>query len=204
MRNTRANVAHRSATDTSGFSLVEIIAVVALIGIMAAMALPGVLSEVDSLKLGMAARAVQSELQAARLKAVQANTYMRVRFNCPAAAQYRMVELIGSPYAPDTGDDTDANAATRCSQTKYPYRPTGPDTNRVTKPNNDGQQRYLQDPVTFSAQQTVEFWPDGTAYTIASGVRTRVPNGGVPIAVAKGSQTRTITVTSLGNLQMQR
>ncbi len=204
MRTTHPSVARRVATDASGFSLTEVIVVTAIIGILAAVALPELRSEVDALKLGTSTRAVQSELQTARLKAVQANTYMRVRFNCPAAGQYRMVELIGSPYLADAGDDTDANATQRCNQTNYPYRPTGPDTNRVTKPNNDGQQRYLDDLVTFSAQQTVEFWPDGTAYTIASDVRTPVPAGGVTITLAKGSQTKTITVTSLGNIQMQR
>jgi len=191
-------------SDASGFSLIEVIAVAAVIGIIAAIALPGLSTEVDLIRLSQSTRDVQSELQTARLKAVQANTYMRVRFNCPQAGQFRMVERIGSPYAADTGDDTDGNAARRCDQTNYPYRPTGTDLNRVTKPNNDGQQRYLQQKVTFSIQQTVEFWPDGSAYISSGGSWSKIPLTGIPIALAKGSNTKTITVNGIGNIQMQR
>src|SRR2546425_12946810 len=101
--------------DRSGFSLAEMLMVCAVIGIIAAMALPSIRNEVDRLKLGMATRDVQSELQTARLKAVSSNTYMRVRFDCPAAGQFRAVERIGTPNAPDAGDDLDTAAATRCS-----------------------------------------------------------------------------------------
>jgi prepilin-type N-terminal cleavage/methylation domain-containing protein len=193
-----------SMLDTSGFSLTEVIVVSAIVAIMAGIALPGLRSEVDAVKLSTSTRSVQSELQTARLKAVQANTYMRVRFDCPAAGQFRMVELIGSPFAADTGDDTDSNAATRCALANYPYIPNGADGSRVTKPNNDGQLRYLDTSVTFSAKPTIEFWPDGTAYTIAAGARTAVPPAGVTITLARKSQSKTITVTSLGNIQMQR
>src|SRR5437899_5980684 len=105
------------ADDRSVFSFAEMQMTCAVIGIVAAMALPGIRNEVDRLKLGMATRDVQSELQTARLKAVSSNTYMRVRFDCPAAGQVRAVERIGTPFAADARDDLDANAATRGKQT---------------------------------------------------------------------------------------
>ena len=178
--------------------------IAAMIGIVAAMAVPGLLNGVDRLRLGMATRDVQSELQSARLKAVSANTLMRVRFDCPAAGQFRMVERIGAPFA-DTipADDTDANAAQRCSLTNYPIKRGA--TGRVTKPNNDGPIRTLQQGVTFSAQQVIEFWPDGSVHvSSATNPWPQVAAAGAAITLAKGSTTKTITVTGLGNIQMQR
>ena len=214
---------HRVSARTSeiaGFSLVEMLAVVAVIAIMAAVAIPGMQSEVAGLKLGIATRDVQSELQRARLKAVSSNSYMRVRFNCPVAGQFRMVEQIGSALATDAGDDTNGNSVTRCGDfTKYPYKATGPDQDRLSKPNNDGPIRYLQSGITLTiagipdpTYPVVEFAPDGSALippSVACPANTicwaRVPNAGsVVITLSKGTQTKTVTVTSAGNVQMQR
>jgi prepilin-type N-terminal cleavage/methylation domain-containing protein len=199
------------AADRSGFSLAEMLMTCAVIGIVAAMALPGIRDEIDRLKLGMATRAVQSELQTARLKAVSSNTYMRVRFDCPAAGQFRAVERIGTPFAADAGDDLDVNAATRCNQTSYPFKATGTDSSRLTRPNNDGPVKYLTDPVTFSTaagvtstpSKVLEFWPDGSVHVSGGPPWPRL---GAPttIVLVKGTTTQTITVTSLGNIQMQR
>src|SRR5947207_4314732 len=82
----------KRARSALGFSLLEMLLIAAMIGIVAAMAVPGLLNGVDRLRLGMATRDVQSELQSARLKAVSANTLMRVRFDCPSAGQFRMIE----------------------------------------------------------------------------------------------------------------
>lgn len=198
-----------------GFSLVELLAVITVIIIMAAMALPGMQSEVAGLRLGIATRDVQSELQRARLKAVSANSYMRVRFNCPTAGQFRMVEQIGSPLSADSGDDLDTNSVTRCGDfTKYPYKTTV--QNRLVKPANDGPIKYLQTGITLTiagipdtSHPVVEFAPDGSAHIPPSaGCATPVcwPTAAadVVITLSKGSLTKTVTVTSVGNVQMQR
>src|SRR5437899_10320657 len=101
------------ADDRSVFSFAEMLMTCAVIGIVAAMALPGIRDEVDRLKLGMATRDVQSELQTARLKAVSANTYMRVRFNCPAAGQFRAGQGNGTPSGAPGGGQRQGTPSTR-------------------------------------------------------------------------------------------
>ena len=51
---------------------------------------------------------------------------MRVRFNCPATGQMRVVEVTGNAAIDTAGD--------RCDLGAYPY----PDTDASTAPNNDG------------------------------------------------------------------
>ena len=55
---------------------------------------------------------MERELQVARVKAVTANRPVRVLFNCPAAGQFRRVEMLGEPGLPDSRDDQ----VTRCDR----------------------------------------------------------------------------------------
>jgi Tfp pilus assembly protein FimT len=199
-------------SDARGMTILDVVVVTAIIGIASAIAVPHVLRSLDRLRLGMATRDVQSELQRARLKAVSSNTFMRVRFDCPGAMQYRVVERIGNPNVADAGDDVNARASTRCNETQYPPRTGTAGTNRLVRPNNDQPMRYLQEGVTFSAtagltstaSKVIEFWPDGSAHVSGGPPWPVVSAAGVQITLVRGSETRTITVTSLGNIQMQR
>jgi hypothetical protein len=74
----------------------------------------------------------------------------------------------------------------------------------LTRPNHDGPIVRLGTGITFSASQTLEFWPNGTVHV--SGATSPWPlMGSTPasIRLAKGSTTRTITVNSLGKIQIQ-
>ncbi len=184
--------------DHRGFSIIELLAVIALLAIIAGIGIPMVLGSLESFEISGSARAVQGELQAARLKAVSANRPIRVRFDCPAAGQYRMVELIGTPAAPDSAD----TSANRCSPTTYPYPPA--DTNLLTRPNHDGPVRRLKQGLTFSASQTIEFWPDGTAHADAgSGTPWPAIGADATITVQGKTKTKSITVNGVGKVQMQ-
>lgn len=181
-----------------GFSLIELLVTTSLIVIVAAMAVPLMTNAADAIKLGQAARQVERELQQARLKAVSANQPMRVRFDCPAAGQFRMVELIGTPLAPAPAD----SAADRCSLASYTYPP--PDTNILTRPNHDGPLRQIDPSVSFQQFQTIEFWPDGTAHVNTGGTNPwpLIASPGYDIILTRNSKTKSILVNSVGKVQL--
>jgi type II secretory pathway pseudopilin PulG len=182
-----------------GVSIIELIVTVAVIATVAAVSVPPVLTALRLVQLNAAARDVQSELQAARLKAVSANRPMRVRFDCPAVDQFRMVEVIGTPAAPDARDA----AANRCSETAYPY--PAADQNVLTRPNDDGPVRNLKRDVAFTASQTIEFWPDGTAHADAGSGNPwpAIAPTGVTLTVEYKTSTKSITVNGVGKVHIQ-
>jgi Tfp pilus assembly protein FimT len=183
-----------------GLSLLDLIVVIALIGIVSAIAIPSMTSAMERMKLGQSAREVERELQTAKMRAVGKGRVIRVRFNCPGPGQYRITELIGTTAAPVAADI----AANRCSETVYPY-PAG-DNNPTTRPNLDGPIRRIDSSVTFAASETIEFWTDGTAHRDGGGggVWPLIPVAGVNIVLAKGNATSTISVNGLGKIQLQQ
>lgn len=172
-------------------TLVDQLATLAVIGTVAGIAVPGMLHAVENQRLGIEARSVERELQTARLAAVTNNQPIRVRFNCPAAGQYRRVELIGTATTP-ASDDANARAATRCSTATYPY--PAADRNRLTRPNNDGPLNHLNS----------SFWPDGTAH-VSGSTKPWLQIGATPVGITlkRGTTTRVITVNGLGKIQLQ-
>ena len=189
---------HSRDDDALGFSLIDLLATLAVFATMSAAAVPLMQKSLDSFRLGMAARNVERELQAARLAAVSSNQPMRVRFNCPATGQYRIVELIGTPSVPAT-DDGNSQAATRCG---YPYPAS--DRNPLTRPNHDGPIQRLDTTVSFGSTQTIEFWPDGTAHaSAATNPWPVIGTAGVTLTLTKGSTTKSIAVNGVGKIQLQ-
>jgi type II secretory pathway pseudopilin PulG len=189
----------RQLRGERGFTLIEALLMCGLAAVVAAMAVPSFRNMTESMRLGQGAREVERELQAARLKAVTSNRVLRVRFNCPSAGQYRMVELIGTPSVPATAD----GATNRCSETMYPFPAV--DRDLMTLPNLDGPVRRLHSSVSFGAVKTLEFRPGGTVHadTGAAGAWPELPSTGTAITVTKGVQTRSITVNGLGKIQLQ-
>jgi prepilin-type N-terminal cleavage/methylation domain-containing protein len=185
------------ADKVRGFTLLELLLTLAVLGVISAMAIPAFLNTTRQIKVAANARAVERELQGARMKAVRSNRAIRVRFNCPATGQYRMVELLGTRQTPAT-DDADSRAAARCGYSGYPF----PDTNQdfFSIPNNDGPIQMLQTGIGFGTDaQTVEFWPDGTAHVASGGTQPwpAIPGEGIGITVFDVTHQSTI-VTSIG------
>lgn len=185
--------------DDAGFTLMDLTITVAVFAIASAIAIPTMNRTVESMRVRMAARDVERELQAARLQAVSSNRPMRIRFNCPSAGQYRVVELIGSPAVPDSLDGD----SLRCSENAFPF--PARDNDPLTRPNNDRPLRRLPQGVSFGNVQTIEFWPNGTARINSGGTAPwpRIPVQGITVSVVKGSTTRSMTVTGLGRIKLQ-
>ncbi|MBM3817389.1 MAG: prepilin-type N-terminal cleavage/methylation domain-containing protein [Acidimicrobiia bacterium] len=186
-------------THDSGFTLIEMMMTVTVFAIVLGAAVPGLTDLTGSMRLRQGLREVERELQAARLKAVSSNRPIRVRFNCPAAGSYRMVELIGTPGVPDDADDADD----RCSDVAYPH--PAADANRLTLPNHDGPVRQLHPSLAFGAADALEFRPDGSVHQadLDATPWPAVTSDGVSITVRKGDLVGAITVNGLGKIQLQ-
>ena len=172
-----------------GFTVVEMLMVVSMIAILAAMALPVMKDMTASIKLNEAARMVEREMQDARLKAVNSNRVIRVRLNCPATGYIRSVEVLGTP-----ADD----AADRCTSV-YPF--PAPDTDVMTRPNFDGPVRTLPAGATVS-NVVLQFSPDGTAVSVVAGTPTTITTP-VAVTITRESKSKTVTVNNVGKVQLQ-
>ena len=187
-----------SNPSRAGFTLIDIMVTIAVFAVIMAGALPALINVSAGMKLGQGQREVYQEMQSARLMAVTSNRPIRVRFNCPAAGQYRITELIGSTTSPVADDD----ANDRCSLAKWAFPAN--DSNPTTRPNHDGPVRFLPTLVTFGAASTLEFWPDGSVHkqVAAENPWTPLPIAGTAITVVKGAIVKSITVNGLGKIQL--
>jgi prepilin-type N-terminal cleavage/methylation domain-containing protein len=181
-----------SATFRSarGFSLIEVMLVIAIAGTLMAVAVPVMTDLSESSKLGAAAREIERELQGARMRAVSTNSTLRVRLNCPGEGYFRTVEVLG------TSSDT---ATDRCLLTDYPYPAT--DTNLMTRPNYDGPLRMLPHGATVTGVM-LEFRPDGTVYEVVAGAPQTIVSA-VSMTVTRYEKTRTVTINGAGRIQLQ-
>jgi Tfp pilus assembly major pilin PilA len=78
--------------SASGFNLVDVIRTIAVVPILAAVSVPAFQNVTEAYAHVDALREVEGELKSARLKSVSANRSLQVRFNSPAAGQYRTVD----------------------------------------------------------------------------------------------------------------
>ena len=183
---------HRNA-GVEGFTLIELLIVIVIITIVSAIAIPAIFVT-DETRVRQAIRAVERELQTARLKAVTANRPMQVRFNCPSAGMYRMVEA-GVTW-PDAG---------RCSPVTYPSpAPVDAAYQTPPKPRYDGPVRYLDPMIVLSPAEpnlVLQFMPNGGTAKVVSGSATLIDT--VQVAVTCRTNTKTVEINGLGRIRLQ-
>lgn len=91
-----------------GFTLVEVLAAFALLGILAAISLPVVLQSINRNKVWTGSELIGTYVRQARLLAISHSARFRVRFHCPATGQLRILAVTGNPTIDDAAD--------RCNQ----------------------------------------------------------------------------------------
>ena len=85
----------------------ELLIVMALIAIFAAMGIPTLQESTRRNAVWTASETIGTQIRQARLKAISRNKSFRIRFDCPSAGQFRVLEV--------TGNSTIDNATNRCS-----------------------------------------------------------------------------------------
>ena len=146
----------------------------------------------DRMRLDTAAREIQHELQGARLRAVNVNRRLEVRFDCPSVGQYRVVE----GGWPEAG---------RCDPARYPYPAATDAAYQVPQmPRYDGPVRSLPRRVTMtgsSAALVLEFAPDGRTMRLEGGAPRLIASETITLTL--NSFTRRLTINALGKVQLQ-
>lgn len=91
-----------------GFTLIELMVVMGLAGILAAIAVPVYIESSARNQVWTSTETIGAQIRQARLKAISRNRLFQVRFDCPAAGQFRVLAVDAA-----TIDDAD-----RCSNTE--------------------------------------------------------------------------------------
>ena len=128
----------------AGFSLIEVLAAVAVAGVMFAVAVPNIGTALVDARANAGMRAVQSHLRAARDSAISLRRVVEVRFVSPN--QVRSVRLDGTESRPLATTILEHGMCIRLT-------PGLPDT-----PDAFGNQSAI----AFGGQQALRFHPDGT------------------------------------------
>jgi len=106
-------IGHKPNRQT-GFTLMELMVVLALLAIIATIAIPGFMSLLPGMRLNGAARQVMGDLMAARMKAVKLNHRTQVIFD--SSSQYRICDDADNN---GTVDDGEGDVQTKNIQTEY-------------------------------------------------------------------------------------
>jgi Tfp pilus assembly protein FimT len=171
----------------------ELILVMAGTLTLAAIVTPSFSNLMDSNRARVAARQVERQMQTARLKAVSSARPLRVRLNCPAAGQFRVLEV--------TGIGTTDTAANRCDPVAFPF--PGPRDALRSTPSLDSPVHYLPAGVTVTGTvQQFEFDPRGNVYSVAAG-GGMTALGDVVLTIAYENWSHTVRINAVGRISFE-
>jgi len=139
--------------DSEGFTIVEMVIVIAIIGILIVIAVPDFLGLTPRMRLKSAARDIVSNMQLSRINAVRDNSTWAVQFDTDDA-QYRVLSDDGADDTWNTGDDTVYKTV---KLSDYPGVSYG--SGHGARPGDDS---YPADGVSFNNNRVI-FNSDGTS-----------------------------------------
>jgi type II secretion system protein H len=160
-------------SKNSGFTLVELLIVIALVGIVAAVAVPNFLTFLPNYRLKSAGQDLFSHLQKAKLAAVQHNRVAAVRFD---GSGYALFLDLDEDFVQDAGETVLASVI----WSSYPDVSAG----AVTFDSSTG-------------QPTVGFAPDGIPVDAGGGLA-----GGSATLANTAGKSLVVTISAAGGIRV--
>ena len=153
----------RKTSKERGFTLMELIVVIAIFGVMAALAVPTLLGQEPRMSVRSAARDIVSNMQMARINALRDHSTWAIQFDTDIAC-YRALSNDGGDDDWDDGDETVYKTVNLSN-----YRGVSYGTGHGARPNepNPGS----TDGVSFNSNRVV-FNSDGTSVSGTVYVKT--------------------------------
>ena len=174
-----------------GYSLVELLFVVGVMAVIAATAVPMIAATMRRYALNNAAQQVAAAIRSARYTAVSRNKIMRVRFDCPAADQFRIVEFTGVAATDDAAD--------RCDEEVYPY----PDVDTVNAPNLDGPVMTLPVGTELDSTTDLQISAQGRLQALAGCPSCTTAGNSATITLSNGSESQTVSIGQNGQVAVE-
>ena len=176
----------------AGFTVIDTVMTLAVGLCLTAVAVPSIDGAMRRYRITTASRTITAQVRAARGTAVASNRTMRVRFNCPAPGQFRVIEVTGNPAID--------NAANRCSETAYPY----PDPDPAVAPNADGPAMWINEGAVLENVQDLQISNRGRIVPLTNCPACATAAPPASIGLSNGYETQTITISPSGMVSAPR
>lgn len=168
---------------SKGFSVLELIIVMAIIGILMAIAAPDFLGFSPRARLKSAALDIASIMQLARIKAIRDSSTWAIQFDT-GSARYRVLSNDGGD---DDWDDGDETVYRTVNLSDYPGVSYGSNATPLNRPGGS----YPADGVSFGSNRVV-FNSDGSS---------GVPSGTVYVKNGDGDTFAVGTISATGRVK---